>query len=196
MWKKGFHISHPLRTKTFVGFLAFAIAIILHIFVLLALVHEERRPRASRPQLAPLLARLIPDEISMPVSLPGRTHKATVNRAVPRKQSRNGSTDRRVPEGRAPPNVASAADLERRDPDWQADLGSITSHRSVRYSDEPRMPEPAAGTNVQRESPAETLEREMSKAVRNDCRDAYSRAGLLAIPMLAIDAMNRSGCKW
>ncbi|MEK7897898.1 hypothetical protein [Burkholderia contaminans] len=36
----------------------------------------------------------------------------------------------------------------------------------------------------------------MSDARRADCQHAYSGAGLLALPMLALDAVRDTGCKW
>ncbi|MBV1777421.1 hypothetical protein KSF73_16995 [Burkholderiaceae bacterium DAT-1] len=40
------------------------------------------------------------------------------------------------------------------------------------------------------------LAREINKATRADCRNAYAGAGLLAVVPLAIDAVREGGCKW
>ncbi len=40
------------------------------------------------------------------------------------------------------------------------------------------------------------LAKQLSKAVLPDCRQAYSGAGLLALPMLMRDAVTESGCTW
>lgn len=47
--------------------------------------------------------------------------------------------------------------------------------------------------------PAETrskLARDIEKAGKEDCREAYAGMGLLAVPMLAVDALRTKGCKW
>jgi hypothetical protein len=40
------------------------------------------------------------------------------------------------------------------------------------------------------------LETELEKASRAKCAEAYSGAGLLALPLLAKDAVTGKGCKW
>ncbi len=80
--------------------------------------------------------------------------------------------------------------------DWQADLRGIgkppfaRGGGGTRGDAAAREPvKPAQGTAAQ-------LDRDISKAARGDCRNRYAGMGLLAIPMLAADAMNQSGCRW
>ena len=40
------------------------------------------------------------------------------------------------------------------------------------------------------------LSKDLEKAAKDDCRQAYSGAGLLAVIPLAVDAMRKDGCKW
>ncbi|MDW5415579.1 hypothetical protein R6242_03205 [Iodobacter sp. CM08] len=40
------------------------------------------------------------------------------------------------------------------------------------------------------------LAKELDKAVRGDCKNAYSQMGLLAIPMLLHDTVSDKGCQW
>ncbi|MEN9657540.1 MAG: hypothetical protein RL571_1005 [Pseudomonadota bacterium] len=40
------------------------------------------------------------------------------------------------------------------------------------------------------------LAKELDKAVRGDCKNAYSQMGLLAIPMLLHDTVRDTGCQW
>ena len=44
--------------------------------------------------------------------------------------------------------------------------------------------------------PDDTTQRGMERARRNDCRNAYSAMGLLAVLPLLKDAVTGSGCKW
>jgi hypothetical protein len=194
-------LTRPTRRRLYVGLLAFAIATILHMLALLALC-DWRQPRtgASQPERVPLIVRLIPPEMSMPSApVSVRAHNTTMHGTAPRKQSRQISVRREPKEEKAratPADDAGANHPEKQGLDWQADLGSITAHRSIRYGNVPQIAVASSeGSSPQHETAA-TLTREVSKAARNDCRNAYSHMGLLAIPMLAIDAMNHSGCKW
>ncbi len=40
------------------------------------------------------------------------------------------------------------------------------------------------------------LEKEIEKAARPDCKQAYAGAGLLAVVPLVLDAARDKGCKW
>jgi len=42
----------------------------------------------------------------------------------------------------------------------------------------------------------ETLGRNIEQAARADCRNAYTGAALLAIPLLLVDAWSDKGCRW
>ena len=128
-----------------------------------------------------------------------REHDTTMHGTAPRKQSRQISVRREFNEENThatPVDDAQANYTGKQDLDWQADLGSITAHRSIRYGNAPQIAAASSEGSSPRRETAATLTREVSKAARNDCRNAYSHMGLLAIPMLAIDAMNHSGCKW
>ncbi|KVD73735.1 hypothetical protein WS62_08005 [Burkholderia sp. ABCPW 14] len=84
--------------------------------------------------------------------------------------------------------------------DWRADLDSVGSFRSIgRGSADAAVEATGASSGLalpRKATAASTLAREMSKASRADCRNAYSGMGLLAIPALAIDAVRDDGCKW
>ncbi|AIP61656.1 hypothetical protein [Burkholderia thailandensis] len=86
--------------------------------------------------------------------------------------------------------------------DWRADLDSLRAARSIRHG--PAAAIGAMGAtgasqgiaSPRKETAASTLERNLSKASRADCRRAYAGMGLLAIPALAVDAVTDAGCKW
>jgi hypothetical protein len=191
-------LTRTTRRRLYVRLLAFAIATILHMLALC----DWRQPRtgASQPEPTPLIVQLIPPEMSMPSATSSvRAHNTTMHGTEPRNPSRQISVRLEPKEEKAratPADDARANHPEKQDLDWQADLGSITAHRSIRYGNVPQIAAASAeGSNPQHETAA-ILTREVSKAARNDCRNAYSHMGLLAIPMLAIDAMNHSGCNW
>ncbi|WP_334003468.1 hypothetical protein [Burkholderia cepacia] len=86
------------------------------------------------------------------------------------------------------------------DLDWRGDLDAIGSRHAAA-----RSPAQAAvgalgassgGVAARRDTVDARLADGMSNARRTDCRHAYSRAGLLALPMLALDAVRDTGCKW
>ncbi|WP_334041576.1 hypothetical protein [Burkholderia ambifaria] len=92
------------------------------------------------------------------------------------------------------PETASRPDL-----DWRRDLDAIGSRHAAA-----RSPAQAAvgalgassGSAASRDTVDARLADGMSDARRADCRHAYSGAGLLALPMLALDAVRDTGCKW
>lgn len=86
--------------------------------------------------------------------------------------------------------------LEKPDLDWQAERGSITSHQPTRYPNVQKIaPTPSAESSLHQGMTAETL----ARGYRSDPQrlpKGFFPHGVLAIPMQAFDAMNRSGCKW
>ncbi|RQZ98667.1 hypothetical protein DF054_27025 [Burkholderia cepacia] len=93
------------------------------------------------------------------------------------------------------PEPASGPDL-----DWRRDLDAIGSRHAAA-----RSPAQAAvgalgassgGVAARRDTVDARLADGVSNARRTDCRHAYSHAGLLALPMLALDAVRDTGCKW
>jgi hypothetical protein len=44
--------------------------------------------------------------------------------------------------------------------------------------------------------PESKLARDIQKAAKPDCRDAYAGLGLLAVPLLLADAVTDKGCRW
>ncbi|ALX11830.1 hypothetical protein P350_09860 [Burkholderia cepacia JBK9] len=84
--------------------------------------------------------------------------------------------------------------------DWRRDLGAIGARHATA-----RSPAQAAvgalGASSGDLAPRsrtvdELLAGGMSDARRADCRNAHASAGLLALPMLALDAVRDTGCKW
>ncbi|MGG1948301.1 hypothetical protein AB1286_26425 [Trinickia sp. NRRL B-1857] len=81
--------------------------------------------------------------------------------------------------------------------DWQSDLNSITSSRSIRYGRaRPALGASSAGAEAAAGSGEAPLAREISKSARADCRNRYAGMGLLALPALALDAARDDGCRW
>ncbi|KFG94194.1 hypothetical protein GQ56_0127775 [Burkholderia paludis] len=93
--------------------------------------------------------------------------------------------------------VQTASDAE---VDWQRDLDAIGARQAVA-----RSPAQAAvgalgtssgGLAPRRDTVDARLAGGMSDARRADCRQAHAGAGLLALPMLALDAVRDTGCRW
>ncbi|WP_423378983.1 hypothetical protein [Burkholderia sp. LMG 32019] len=84
--------------------------------------------------------------------------------------------------------------------DWRRDLDAIGSRpaaaRSPAQAAVGALGASSGGMAARRDTVDARLADGMSEARRTDCRQAYSRAGLLALPMLALDAVRDTGCKW
>ncbi|RQZ80674.1 hypothetical protein DF053_33355 [Burkholderia cepacia] len=138
------------------------------------------------------------------VSSTKRFAAVAVSRMTKRASSNTGGVSRR--QGETP----AGAIATRREPrsenapgpdlDWRRDLDAIGSRHAAA-----RSPAQAAvgalgassgGVAARRDTVDARLADGMSNARRTDCRHAYSRAGLLALPMLALDAVRDTGCKW
>jgi hypothetical protein len=183
--------------------LAFAAAALLHGLVLLFLLTLVRRepPLAavSQTQSEPLVVRLIalpPDAQAVPGDGSERAHK----HALAQEPSRGTRAVRRdrasLPQA---PAVTSntAIEREQQNVDWQADLRSIGENTLSQGAGARRPGWPSArAAEPASETQSDKLGREVSEAARRDCRNAHAHLGLLAIPMLAADAIHPSGCKW
>ncbi|WP_423371012.1 hypothetical protein [Burkholderia sp. LMG 32019] len=93
------------------------------------------------------------------------------------------------------PETAPGPDL-----DWRRDLDAIGSRpaaaRSPAQAAVGALGASSGGMAARRDTVDARLADGVSEARRTDCRQAYSRAGLLALPMLALDAVRDTGCKW
>jgi hypothetical protein len=82
--------------------------------------------------------------------------------------------------------------------DWTRSLESVGAARSFHYRSNAERAAAQAGAA----SPAEQrttegeLKRRTAKAAKTDCRTAHASMGLLALPMLAYDALKDSTCRW
>jgi hypothetical protein len=169
----------------------------LHGLALLTLMRWEPQRAALQTRSstgAPLIVRLIMPDVKQPLSGSDPPHARISAEGQSRKM-------RAAPQSSATPPavaVANGASIERghRDIDWQADLQSIgnnmSQERRVRRPGWPVAQAPQPASPVQRE----TLASEISTTARPDCRNAHAQMGQLAIPMLAVDAVKRSGCRW
>ncbi|MCA8099049.1 hypothetical protein [Burkholderia contaminans] len=88
------------------------------------------------------------------------------------------------------------------DLDWRRDLDAIGARQAVARTRSPAqaavgaLGAPSGGVAARRDTVDARLADGMSDARRADCQHAYSGAGLLALPMLALDAVRDTGCKW
>ncbi|VVE78498.1 hypothetical protein [Pandoraea sputorum] len=204
-------VQHISRASMLAFALAFAITAALHVLGLLALM-DFSRPKVDfpRPERRTLTVTLIPAETRRPVTVPP-SDASPASRATRSTSSRNaavsGLVQRRSggepisgvvrnPSGPVAPaaDASEATKSTNEAIDWRKDIRGIEAHRPAGHG---KTPQPFAGeAGNPRESATAVLDREMSKAARGDCRNRYSQMGLLAIPMLAVDALSQSGCQW
>lgn len=193
-------VAAPRRRRASGMFLAFAAAALLHALALSVLVRRELPLAAvSQTQRAPLVVRLM--------KLPPDTQRMSDGSERPRAQaltaresSRKTRTARRDGASPSAPAVSSNTATAHEPPsiDWQSDLRSIGKNAPSKGNASARRPgsPSAAAAQAASKTQSDKLAREVSEAVRRDCRNAYAHLGLLAIPMLAADAFIQSGCKW
>ena len=83
--------------------------------------------------------------------------------------------------------------------DWQRELGRVSEPGRPQYLSSAARAAAATGSSTQQHpsAPDESpLQKEAARAAKTDCRANYVEMGLLAIPMLARDALSQSGCRW
>lgn len=96
-----------------------------------------------------------------------------------------------VPRSPERPAVAEGALIERS----AADDGGVS--RSFHYgSNAQRAVASAGAANPPAALPESEFARRTARAAKIDCRRKHADMGLLAIPMLAYEAMSDSGCRW
>ncbi|EMN5130769.1 hypothetical protein RVV79_003896 [Burkholderia contaminans] len=109
----------------------------------------------------------------------------------PRETIAGASADRRGDQ----PAAAARADI-----DWRRDLDTIgapqRTARSPAQAAVGALGASSGGTLPRRRTVDTKLADGMSGAHRADCRNTYAGAGLLALPMLALDAVRDTGCQW
>ncbi|WP_175003994.1 hypothetical protein [Burkholderia lata] len=204
-------LACPTRRNRRVAILAFTITGVLHALGLLALQDSLRpQPDYPQPEHRTLTVTLIPSEtrrsgseqsnntiIISRATRQSRLRTATIPGPAQQLRDRETISVSRKNVSKLVALAVGNAGVGKslgESIDWQNDLLSIDTHRSARYGNTPQHASRESNNHTQ-ETTAR-LNREISKATRSDCRNRYFQMGLLAIPMLAVDAMNRSGCQW
>jgi hypothetical protein len=205
------------RNHGFVLFV-FLIVALLHVLMLSALRDGLRaNVTAARPTAVPLTVRMISAD-TLPMSAVPTEEKTSSTSAYSTqhaKEMRSQKTVRQAVRPHAkeqaistaavrqdlaantePPRDANTQTSQTSGPnvDWEGDLKRFGPGRITRYEKASPFNSPNADTPSQ--APANALTRGVREAARGDCRKAHARAGLLALPMLALGAVSDSGCKW
>ncbi|MBG0881927.1 hypothetical protein H0X90_34565 [Burkholderia sp. 9775_39] len=197
-----------------VGIFALVIVTAIHVMAWLALCTTLLFDELTRSGRSQVSQRVLSVELIAPRSLlqspaPGASTVVTEVRASA-KSTRRGSPVLSRPNASpisSPKNVDAtsygeshaviAPSVSAHDVDWQSDIKSIGSIPSAGKGLAPLGKSDASSdVKTSNDSMAATFGREVSKAARIDCRNAYSKRGLLAIPSLAFDAVRDTGCKW
>lgn len=191
--------SYVHRSRILAPLLACTIAVLIHLLIGLALRYEPApQVNHSRSQDPRLTVRLIPPT---PAAKPTASTAPAHRRPPPGRNAARTLPSRALPETRiAPrPKPQPAPPRPAQDIDWRADLNALAAP-SAPFAGNRLGTEEAASSATAGVRPKHTVEgtlaREMAKAARSDCRNAYANMGLLAVPMLAVDAVRRTGCKW
>lgn len=170
------------------------------------------------PEQATAIRHTQPDHQTLVVSMIAPSHpRAAPKMAAGGHAAETGQSSQRPPQPRrtAPPKPArvspSTTDYIDEPPpsapsaatgpalDGQRTQGDPGAVRSYRYGSNAERATAAmsAGSAVLSPAPAQgEFERQTARAAKADCRKAHASMGLLALPMLAYDALNDSGCRW
>lgn len=190
----------------------------MHWFAWRLMMEAPSRPRAADANAAhtrhrPLIVALLPEarppttqplERDSALSLLVEKQTARTPPAArpppPRPAAKVGQTSAPSADARAnEPSPAPEPAAVGRPIDWQRDLSNVSEPRRFQYTSPAARTAAAAGSSAQQpaSAPSESpLEKEASRAAKTDCRANYAEMGLLAIPMLARDALSQSGCRW
>lgn len=189
--------------------LAVALASALHVLALLVPLSSPRQaPLPADSHREALVVRLLaPPDSQRSRAVPSLDNPVSPNTATgaapkraPSAPARSGPRRAREPQLPMQPRIDRQANDATPAPriDWQSDLRSLAPPGHHYDSGIARLgqartggaPAPASA------SVADALVAGAKHAERPDCRHAYASNGLLALPMLAIDALRQSGCKW
>lgn len=135
----------------------------------------------TRPRAEPPLERPV-------ASAPSRQRRSASASPPPAVLSRSATTDSLAPRETAEP--APQADVPRIDLERARALARASAVGSEKTRDARFEP-----PSQERESEG-ALAKGIAKALRPDCREAYSGAGLFAVPFLLRDTLSDRGCKW
>lgn len=82
--------------------------------------------------------------------------------------------------------------------DWQSAIDSVSADRAFRYRSNAERAAVQTGTArpAEQRTAEDELKRRTASAAKLDCRTAHADMGLLALPMLAYDALDGSKCRW
>lgn len=97
----------------------------------------------------------------------------------------------------APP-VTAPAGAPRSASDWLGAIDGVGADRSFRYRSNAERAAAQAGAArpIEQRTADDELTRRTAQAAKTDCRTAHANMGLLALPMLAYDALDGSTCRW
>lgn len=189
--------------------LAFVAALHVAVWLLLGapkLKAIAERTRSPQPIAIELLAAPAP-------SASPRTYSA---RPKPADRQRPG-TDTHIPQVRkAPPHLipkqpapapapdpaaspmTAPAGARSRQLGWQSAIDAVGAAPSFRFRSNAERAAAQAGSARPAEPPVaeDELKRGTASAAKTDCRTAHASMGLLALPMLAYDALGDSKCRW
>lgn len=152
-------------------------------FVLLPPQDEVQRP--TRPSNEPNRGNDESPQADLPVTAAASEHHLSRRRpASPRSRPERVAVS---------PSTSAAANSDTaplaHDFAWRPSDSAAPAERHARHQPTPRL------SPKERHAPS-PLAREMKKAARPPCRDAYAAQGLLALPFLLTDAVLDKGCTW
>jgi hypothetical protein len=156
-----------------------ALALLIHLAVFV--FYQAKKPMPQTP--AP----------SMQVLLKTTSHKAAeIRSAKPSKQHsiKQAAIVAPAPQMLEPISEAGQAINQLISPNPKLDL-SIPKDENLNTKHRPHT-----GLDPQAETPRSALAKSLDKAVKPDCKQAYSSMGVLAAAPLIYDALSERGCAW
>lgn len=173
----------------------FVLVLSVHILVIILLSRKsatnQKLIQATEPKLS---VRLLPSQKVSNLNskeIAPFTHKSLAKQhsaTVPHLSSN-------IPAQHAEKNIGQQAAQEK-----STDSIHDTKHWAQEFS---KLPDPSLKSSLRKkefiaapQTELQKFQENITESVRRDCKNAHSRLGLLAVPMLLLDLTKENGCKW
>lgn len=179
------------RTSLFFFILVSSAHILLFILLSKQSATNQKLIQATKPQLS---VRLLPSQKLSNLNskkIAPSTHKSLAKQH----SSTVPLLSRNMPAHHAEKNIGQQAAEEK-----STDSIHDTKHWAREFS---KLPDPSLKSSFRKkefiaapQTELQKLQENITQSVRPDCKNAHSKLGLLAVPMLLLDLTKENGCKW
>jgi len=173
----------------------FVLVLSIHILLIILLPRKSATNQALIQATEPkLLVRLLPSQKVSDLNskkIAPSTHKSLAKQH----SSTVPLLSRNIPAHHAEKDIGQQAAEEK-----STDSIHDTKHWAQEFS---KLPDPSLKSSLRKkefiaapQTELQKFQENITESVRRDCKNAHSRLGLLAVPMLLLDLTKENGCKW